>query len=200
MELYVSCDVETDGPIPGPHSMLSLGAACFVVDRAARSYAKTAEFSCNFEPIEGASGFPDTMRWWATQPEAWAATRVDPVSAEEGVRRFVTWIEGLRDPSGRPGKPVFVGYPASFDFLFVYWYLKRFGGRSPFGHVALDVKTLGFARLGGDFRESVKRNYPRRWFGPGRHTHVALDDALEQGELFCRMLLDDGGSSAAGDL
>ncbi len=36
--------------------------------------------------------------------------------------------------------------------------------------------------------DSTKRNMPRAWFGPGRHTHVALDDAIEQGELFCNML------------
>ena len=26
MTTYVVCDIEADGPIPGPHSMLSLGA------------------------------------------------------------------------------------------------------------------------------------------------------------------------------
>ena len=29
-EVYVSVDVETDGPIPGPHSMLSLGAVAML--------------------------------------------------------------------------------------------------------------------------------------------------------------------------
>ena len=28
-EIYVSTDVEADGPIPGPHSMLSFGSAAF---------------------------------------------------------------------------------------------------------------------------------------------------------------------------
>jgi hypothetical protein len=36
----------------------------------------------------------------------------------------------------------------------------------------------------------VKRNMPKRWFGPEPHTHVALDDAIEQGELFCNMIAD----------
>ena len=31
-EIYVSIDVEADGPIPGDHSMLSLGAAAFSAD------------------------------------------------------------------------------------------------------------------------------------------------------------------------
>jgi hypothetical protein len=29
---------------------------------------------------------------------------------------------------------------------------------------------------------------PRSWFGDSRHSHVALDDAIEQGALFCAML------------
>jgi len=28
-EIYVSMDIEADGPIPGPNSMLSFAAACF---------------------------------------------------------------------------------------------------------------------------------------------------------------------------
>jgi len=29
---------------------------------------------------------------------------------------------------------------------------------------------------------------PAEWFDPVPHTHVALDDAIEQGRLFCNML------------
>jgi hypothetical protein len=32
---------------------------------------------------------------------------------------------------------------------------------------------------------------PRRWFKDLPHTHVALDDALEQGYLFCNMLAEN---------
>jgi hypothetical protein len=32
---------------------------------------------------------------------------------------YVAWLKGL------PHKPVFVAYPAGFDFTFVYWYLIR---------------------------------------------------------------------------
>ena len=32
-EIYVSTDVETDGPIPGPHSMLSIGSAAYTKDK-----------------------------------------------------------------------------------------------------------------------------------------------------------------------
>jgi hypothetical protein len=95
---------------------------------------------------------------------------------------YAAWIDAL------PGKPVFVAYPAGFDFTFVYWYLHRFAGRCPFGHAALDVKTLAMAVLRSKFHESSKRAFPRRWFDPLPHTHVALDDAIEQGAMFCNIL------------
>ena len=38
--------------------------------------------------------------------------------------------------------------PAAYDFLFVYWYLIRFAGESPFSHSALDIKTYAMALLG----------------------------------------------------
>ena len=85
---------------------------------------------------------------------------------------------------------MFVAYPAGFDFTFVYWYCHRFAGRSPFSHSALDVKTLAMAVLGTRFHETAKRAMPRRWFDPLPHTHVALDDAIEQGALFCNILAE----------
>ncbi len=94
---------------------------------------------------------------------------------------YLAWLKEL------PGKVVFVAYPAGFDFTFVYWYLHRFTGESPFSHSALDIKTLAMALLKRPYRDSTKRNMPKRWFSTRPHTHVALDDALEQGELFCNM-------------
>ncbi len=72
--------------------------------------------------------------------------------------------------------------------MFVYWYLIRFAGESPFSHAALDIKTLVMAALGTDYRESVKRNIPREWFEGSPHDHVALGDAIGQGILFCNAL------------
>ena len=47
------------------------------------------------------------------------------------------------------------------------------------------------AMLRKDYRQSVKRNMPRHWFDPLPHTHCALDDAIEQGALFCNMLAEN---------
>src|ERR1700731_2146125 len=103
---------------------------------------------------------------------------------ETAMRRYVLWLKAL------PGKPVFVGYPAGFDFLFVYWYLMRFAGESPFSFSAVDIKTYAMAILKKDYRKSTKSGMPKRWFDQHPHTHIALDDAIEQGALFCNMLKD----------
>jgi hypothetical protein len=66
--------------------------------------------------------------------------------------------------------------------------LIRFVGESPFSHSALDMKSLAMAVMKTDFRESTKRNMPKNWFDPFPHMHIALDDAIEQGALFCNML------------
>ena len=75
-----------------------------------------------------------------------------------------------------------------YVFLFVYWYLHRFVGRSPFSFAALDLKSVAFGLLGGEFRSISKARMPKGWFGATPHSHVALDDAIGQGELLLGML------------
>lgn len=183
-EIYVSTDIEADGPIPGPHSMLSLGSAAFLPGKTLVS-----TFSANLETLPGAAADPDTLRWWQQRPDAWQACRENPRPPKIVMREYVAWVKGL------PGEPVFVAYPAGFDFTFVYWYLMKFAGESPFLQSALDIKTFAMVMLRQDYRQTVKRNMPRRWFDNLPHTHVALQDAIEQGVLFCNMLEENRGGS-----
>lgn len=175
-EVFVSTDVEADGPIPGPHSMLSFGSVAFDEDGH-----ELGSFTRNLELLPGSTGHSETMAWWGTQRAAWEACRRDLVAPEQAMREYVAWLDAL------PGRPVFVAYPAGFDFTFVYWYLIRFAGRSPFSHAALDVKTFAMCVMRSRFRAATKRHMPRRWFGEEKHTHVALEDAREQGRLFLAM-------------
>src|SRR5262249_20058777 len=89
-EIYVSTDVETDGPIPGPHSMLSFASAAYRADKAL-----IATFSANLHTLPGAAGHPETMAWWQTQPEAWAAARSDLQVPEVALRAYVAWVKEL---------------------------------------------------------------------------------------------------------
>lgn len=177
LEIYVSTDVETDGPVAGIHSMLSIGSAAYTADKRLLS-----TFSSNLETVPGFIADKATAAWWATQPEAWAACRESLETPQESMQRYLGWLKSL------PGKPVLVAYPAAFDFPFAYWYLTQYAGENPFGHSVIDIKTYAMAMLRKPYRACGKRSMPSDWFDPINHTHIALDDAIEQGALFCNML------------
>ncbi len=159
--------------------MLSFGSAAYTPQGKLIS-----TFTANLELLQGATAAPETMAWWQNHRQAWVAARSNLQTPAIAIGNYVAWLKGL------PGKPVFVGYPAAYDFLFVYWYLIRFAGESPFGHSALDIKTYAMATLGLPYRETTKRNMPGHGSSKAPHMHVALDDAIEQGQLFCNMLIE----------
>ena len=179
-DLFISVDVETDGPIPGANSMLSIGAAAFTGDRRMHG-----TFSANLELLDGAVPDEDTMKWWSIQGAAWDAHRKNLRHPAHAMVDFIAWVADMTVASG--GKPVFVGYPAGFDFTFVYWYLISFVGQSPFAFTALDIKTYAMAVLGADYTSITKRTLGRFMEPDLKHTHVALDDAIEQGYLFLNL-------------
>ena len=96
--------------------------------------------------------------------------------------RYLQWLQDFN------ARLVFVAYPVAFDFPFVYWYLKQFTGENPFGYSAIDIKTYDMAMLRKPYRECGKTSMPSDWLDRLPHTHIALDDAIEQGALFCNML------------
>lgn len=179
-ELFFSADIEADGPIPGPHSMLSFGVVALT-----KEGKELGSFEANLETLEGAAGDPDTMNWWKGQPEAWEICRKDLQNPTSAMTRFVSWVEKT---CGNDYIPVMVCMPAGFDFMFLYWYMKKFAGRSPFSFSCVDMKSYVMAMRGKPYRQSSKRFWPKRWFPRLPHTHVAVEDAREQGLTFINML------------
>jgi DNA polymerase III alpha subunit (gram-positive type) len=183
-EIYCSTDIETNGPIPGPNSMLSFGSVAFIVEND--EIKQLGKFYANLELLEGSKPDPGTEEFWQKNKEAYELTRENTKHPQLAMQQYHSWLKEL------PGTPVFVGYPATFDFMFVYWYLMQFVGDSPFSFSALDIKTFAMAIMQTPYRKSTKRNMPKRWFDKNtKHTHHALDDATEQGMLFCNMLIEN---------
>ncbi len=176
-EIYIATAVESDGPIPGPNSMLSLASAAYQRDKTLVS-----TFTVNLELLPGAEGDHDTLAWWKSKPEAWAVCRHEPEPVGPAMREYADWLKHL------PGRPVYVGHPAAAGYMFVTWYLQRFVGRNPFGRGALDLRTLAMALLHKPYRQSKMRHMPEAWLydSPPR-TYVALDDALSVGRLMGHM-------------
>src|SRR6185369_9685855 len=89
-EIYVSTDIETDGPIPGHYSMLSFASAAFDADGTMR-----ATFTANLATLPDASQDPKTMAWWEQNQDAWAACRSDPRDPAVAMTEYRGWLEGL---------------------------------------------------------------------------------------------------------
>jgi hypothetical protein len=94
-EVDVSTDVETDGPIPGPHSMLSFASAAYRSDKTL-----VGTLSANLEKLPGASGHPETMARWKERSAAWQACRSDLEPPETVLPRYVAWRWGGNGPAG----------------------------------------------------------------------------------------------------
>ena len=176
-ELYFSIDIEADGPIPGQNSMLSLGCAAIT-----REGNILDTWECNFLELPGAIQDPKTMEFWAKNPVAWENARKNPRDPNF-ICSFASWVSSYKDY-----KHVVVGYPIAYDFMFVYWYLIKFNKSSPFSHSGIDIKTLAMSKLNCPYKEASKKNMPKEWFYGAKHTHVAVDDAIEQARLFINIL------------
>lgn len=183
-EIYVSTDIETDGWQPGVNSMLSIGSAAYLSDKSL-----LGTFTANLEILPDATAEPKTMEWWKTQAKAWQACRKDCQPPKQAMRAYRQWLEEL------PGRIIFVAYPLAFDYPFVSYYLQRFAGKNPFGFAAIDIRSYAMGLRGRDYRHSGTNYLPKRFFENLPHTHIALDDALEQGALFCNMLVEQGSRS-----
>ncbi|MEI6161210.1 MAG: DNA polymerase III subunit epsilon, partial [Roseococcus sp.] len=180
-------DVETDGPDPGVHSMLSLASvACDATGR------RLSHFAVNLQALPGHKADSGTLAWWQSQPAAWSALQEQTVPAQRGIDGFVAWVRqfGL--------VPVFVGNPLIFDGSWVDWYLRRFAGirllRAPrteahlFEGGGLDLPSFVMGRTGLSYRQCTAKQYPEAWFGGHPHSHLALDDAEGYAHLLGRML------------
>ncbi|MFJ3336381.1 3'-5' exoribonuclease domain-containing protein [Streptomyces sp. NPDC086766] len=190
--LCISVDIEADGPIPGPYSMLSLGAAVAGTQDAEGFTAADPTrhtFYRELRPIS-TEFVPEALAVSGLDRERLGREGAEPVAA---LTEFTDWVREV----SAGAQPVMCGYPAAFDWMFLYWYLIRFTGASPFGHSGcLDMKTLYAVKAGLPLRAVAKGTMPRHLLSRRRHTHHALDDAVEQAELLANLMAWPGPGPA----
>lgn len=174
-ECYVSVDVEASGPAPSLYSLLAIGA-CLVFDPAQHFYIE-------LRPLNAAA-VPEATQVHQLSLERLAAEGIPPA---EAMARFANWLQSVV-PEGKT--PLFVGFNAAFDWMFVNDYFHRFLGYNPFGHAPLDVKSFYMGMSGGRWCDTSMRQLVQRYLDGRRLTHHALEDALIQAELFRRLLAD----------
>ncbi len=113
--IYVVTDVEFDGPVPGRHSMLSFAPVAMTPNGHHRG-----DFQGVLGQLDGASPDLETMAFWRTQPEAYAAATWNPEPAGAVMSRFVDWFRSLA------GDAIFAAHPFALDGSWIDFYLQRF--------------------------------------------------------------------------
>ncbi|WP_410821865.1 exonuclease [Micromonospora sp. 050-3] len=174
-ELYIAVDVEADGPIPGPYSMISLGMA--VAGRPDLTfYTELRPISDEFVPAALAVSGLDRDRLLREAP-----------TAQEAMSAAAAWVDGLR----RVGRPVFLAAPAVWDGMFVHWYFVRFVGHSPFGATGsgVDLRSYWMGLTGSEWARTRQGTIKHELgLHDMPHTHHAGEDAAELAQVFDAVL------------
>jgi ribonuclease T len=180
-EVFISVDVETAGPNPGQYALLSIGACALGEPRRV--------FYVELKPDKPAF-VPEALEINQLSLEKLSVEGVDP---KEAMQLFADWVQ-MCTPAG--SSPLFVAFNAPFDWMFVNDYFQRYLGHNPFGHAALDIKSFFMGMDGVSWSETSMRTIGPRYLDVRRLTHNALQDAIDQGAIFKKMLAESSASAS----
>lgn len=178
-EIYVSLDIEADGPSPAQNSMMSIGAVAYNAQGK-----EMGRFYCNLLPLPGHSPSPKTMAWWAL-PEnevAWRALQSNQTDPGQAMADFSDWLDSIS------GEKIMVAGPAAYDAMWIQSYAQEFGVNNPAFTRWIDIRSYIMGSLGTSYGHSTIARLPDAMKSSHPHTHIASDDATEQGETFVKLL------------
>lgn len=163
---FIMVDIESDGPIPGEYSMLSLGAA--IVGKES-----TESFHIDILPIS--DKFEEERLKFQSLPRENISERV---SAKEAMEKFNQWIE-----KNSIGKPVFISDNNGYDWMFVCWYFWKFIDKNPFGFSSYNLQSM-YKGMKKDFGAKIEELRERKL------THNAEQDAIDNKNIFLKIQKD----------
>jgi len=167
--IWISVDVEADGPIPGDYSMTEVGAVIVEPSLDRTFHGKLRPISNKWVPgALAVSGYSreETMNF------------DNPQTVMEN---FAAW---LNEASG--GKRVgFIADNNGFDWMFCCWYFHHFTGQNPFGHSSTNLGSL-YKGMQRDMRQNFKH------LRKIKHTHNPVDDARGNAEALLTMQVEMG--------
>lgn len=132
-------DIETSGPVPGIHSLLSIGVTH--VRRIGGEYKLFDDLYLELQPTH-AGVHEAAMAIHKLALDQLAKTGLPP---KEAMEKLYAWVrdkqKDVRD------RPVFVAHNAPFDWMFCAYTFGHTGVPNPFGHSAIDTKALAMGKL-----------------------------------------------------
>lgn len=161
--LWVSVDVEADGPVPDLYSMVCFGAVVVEPELNRTFYGQTAPISDDWVPEALAvSGFTREQHENFSHPY-------------EAINSFRIWLKSLEAE-----RLIFVTDNLAFDWQWVNYYFHRFGGieGNPFGFSGRRINDI----YSGLKHSSSVQNDWKKLYRKTRHTHNPVDDAKGNAE------------------
>ena len=181
---YFCIDVESSGPIPGLHNLLSVGVVH--VRRYQGVYQTFEDLYVELRPV-----FPEF------EEAAMAVNKLDVarlesegLSPEGATEAILSFVEAQR--TGKKDRPVFVAHNAPFDWMFFTYYCGHAGRANPFGHSALDTKALAMGKLNIPWNQTSLKNIcslmPEVEPMDPSKLHHAVEDARYLARVFIGLL------------
>lgn len=192
--LWLSFDVEASGPVPGLHSMLSIGVVA-LLDDGDGDLGEADTFYSVLRMLDDTTWDPDTKRWFTEeQPRAYREVTLRNVSPMVATCDLINWLEELRNDFPDYDH-VWTAWPIAFDMPFLRYYMQRFqkerweklyGSERFCGH---DMKTLASDVTGIRYSSVSSSEYAKAHVeAENKFPHCALHDAEFQGHILASLL------------
>ena len=180
MATYFSLDIETDGPCPGKHSMMSFAFVAYT-----ETGNEVGTFKRTLNALPNSVQDKDTMEWWATKPEAYKWATQNAIDPGIAIVEACQWIKQVGID-----RPIQICFPSAFDNTYWRYYAMHYNETDPFMFNVIDGSSYAMGKFSITRREASLRNLYKRFLTEEEtkgHTHDALSDARTQGLLFLRM-------------
>jgi hypothetical protein len=187
-ELYLCVDAEVDGHVPGPYSMVSIGACAAAIRREDATVEildpDDTTFYAELQPIS------DTYIEKALRAIGLERAQLerDGRPPAEAMAEFAAWVDELA--TVHDAQPVLAAFPLGLVWQFTQYYLHQYADRSPFGQSAhYDMKTAYATLASSAVRDVIRRRMPSALLGPrSSKTGHALEDAQGFADLLAGLL------------
>jgi ribonuclease T len=173
--IFLSVDIEADGPAPGEYSLRSIGAVPVGLAGKRWMLLEDEKFYVELEPEGDAKFLPEARSIFERQLDG------QPIPPREAMQRFKAYVNGLREKY--QDDVITAAKPVVFDGAFINWSFWHHLQENPLGYKAFDIGSYLEGLFGIAKAERNKRMTEAGYIEPSNpRLHHALFDAVEQAQ------------------
>ena len=190
-KLFLSFDIESDGPTPIINNLLSIGIVGITLDEKI-----VFEYEANIEPLESHTQDTTCMQTFWLKPEQKTAWERLQMNRRNYISVFEDLGVKLKELDSKY-KLKFVAHPACFDWMFLkcYYELARTNSQNKECFYDIGYQCECSSTLWNLYKQLNKLNSTQanelfKYLGEFDETsnHMALSDALVQGKFYVKLL------------